>query len=77
MTRKTPVITGKELVKALTRIGFVKRDQKGSHLHMLRESDRRRLTVPMHASRDIPSGTLKAILKDAGISAEELRDLLK
>jgi len=76
MTQKIPVMTGPELIRTLEAIGFVGRRQKGSHLHLFRESDRRRVTVPIHKGKDIPIGTLKAILKDAGLTADELRKLL-
>ena len=77
MTRKTPVITGMELVKVLERAGFEVRRQKGSHLHMFRDIDRRRVTIPVHNGKNIPMGTLKGIVNDADISVEQLRDLLK
>jgi len=32
--------------------------------------------VPMHAGRDVPSGTLRAILTDAGMTVDQLRNLL-
>ncbi len=76
MTDKFPVVTGQKLVKALEKAGFVSRRQKGSHLHMFRESDRRRVTVPIHKGRDIPTGTLRGILKDAEITPDQLRELL-
>lgn len=76
MSQKTPAVTGSELVKALESVEFIARRQKGSHLHMFRESDRRRVTVPIHKGRDIPIGTLKSILKDADLTVDELRKLL-
>jgi len=44
---------------------------------MFRDTDKRRLTVPIHKGRDLPLGTPKAILKDADISHEELIKLLQ
>ena len=72
MTR-LPVVSGKKLLKALIRLGYYIRDQKGSHVH-LRHPDRRPLTIPMHDELD--RGTLKGILKDAEISIEELLDVI-
>jgi predicted RNA binding protein YcfA (HicA-like mRNA interferase family) len=46
----------------------------GSHL-VLKHSDGRRTTVPVH-SKDIPKGTLLAIIKDAKISKEDFLELL-
>jgi predicted RNA binding protein YcfA (HicA-like mRNA interferase family) len=45
--------------------------QKGSHLALYRGSDRRALTVPIHFSRTVPKGTLRAIIGQAGLTTEE------
>ena len=76
MNRKVPRVGALELVSALKRAGFEERRQKGSHLHLRRESDQRRVTVPIHKGRDIPTGTLRGILKDADLSLEEFQELL-
>jgi len=69
---KLPVLTSRELIKALERVGFVRWRQKGSHLTLYRENDRRALTVPIHFARTIPKGTLHSILKQAGLSVSDL-----
>ena len=76
MSDKLPRLTGLELVRILERIGFVVRRQKGSHVNLYREQDRRRVTVPVHRGKIIPIGTYKAILKDADLSVSTLRELL-
>lgn len=76
MSRKLPGVNGLQLIRILEKSGFIKRRQKGSHVHLFRESDKRRVTVPVHKGRDIPTGTLKAILKDANLSADDLQNLL-
>jgi predicted RNA binding protein YcfA (HicA-like mRNA interferase family) len=73
MNAGLPLISGRELVRALCRLGYTVRDQKGSHIH-LRHPVRRPLTVPDHP--EIARGTLRVILRDAGLTAEELRDQL-
>jgi len=70
---KLPVVSGKETIKALSKIGYYIRDQKGSHVH-LRHPTKRPLTVPMH--NEIDRRTLKSILKAAEISEEEFVKLL-
>jgi predicted RNA binding protein YcfA (HicA-like mRNA interferase family) len=75
--RRLPNLRAKEVVRALERAGFVKWRQKGSHLTMYRESDRRALTVPMHFAGSVPTGTLRTIIRASGFSVEEFRDLLK
>jgi predicted RNA binding protein YcfA (HicA-like mRNA interferase family) len=72
MPPKLPQVSGDELLRALKRLGFVEQRQRGSHVHLKRLSDNRRLTVPVHKGRTIPPGTLRAILRDAELSVEDL-----
>jgi len=44
---------------------------------MWRASDKKRVTVPVHKGKAVPTGTLRSILRDADISVEELRKLLQ
>ena len=71
---KLPVVSGKETIKALSKIGYYVRDQKGSHVHM-RHPTKKPLTVPMH--NEIDRGTLKVIIKAAEISEKEFIELLQ
>ncbi len=71
---RLPVLSGEEVVKALSRIGFRKVGQKGSHVK-LRSAAGRVVIVPMH--EEIAPGTLKSILRQAGLTVEEFRDLLE
>jgi len=73
MTR-LPVISGKKIIKALSKIGYYVRSQKGSHIH-IRHPYRMPLTVPNH--KEVKRTTLKRILKAADISVDELILLLK
>ncbi len=77
MSDGLPRIDSIRLIRALKRAGFEERRQRGSHLQMVRESDGRRLTIPVHAGRIIPIGTLHGILRDANLSVDEFRELLK
>lgn len=70
---KLPVASGKDVIKALSKIEYYVRDQKGSHVH-LRHQYRKPLTVPDHP--EIARGTLRAIIKEAGLTVEEFLDLL-
>jgi predicted RNA binding protein YcfA (HicA-like mRNA interferase family) len=71
-----PVVTGADLVKALQRAGFTVTTTRGSH-HRLKHDDGRATTVPAHAGRDVPKGTLRAILRDTDLSPDALRKLLR
>jgi predicted RNA binding protein YcfA (HicA-like mRNA interferase family) len=70
---RLPVLSGREVVKALARIGCYVRDQRGSHVH-LRHPSRPPLTVPNHP--EVARGTLRRILRDAGLTVEEFLGLL-
>ncbi|WP_254978417.1 type II toxin-antitoxin system HicA family toxin [Cyanobium sp. ATX 6A2] len=62
--------TGTGSVKRLKRLGFTfDRQAAGSHEIWFRESDNRYTTIPNHPD-DMPDGTLRAILRQAGISVE-------
>jgi len=73
MTVKLPILSGKDVVKALGKLGYTINDQKGSHIH-LRHPVRRPLTVPSHP--EIARGTLRIIIKDADLSVENFLELL-
>ncbi len=72
---KLPVVSGRKAVKALGKLGYAVDHQTGSHV-ILRQSDspHRRLTVPDH--KELARGTLRAILREAGITADQFRALL-
>jgi predicted RNA binding protein YcfA (HicA-like mRNA interferase family) len=76
MNPKLPRTTSKEVIRALKRAGFVEWRQRGSHLHLKRLSDNTRVTIPVHRGRTIPPGTLRGIIRDAGLTVEEFVDLL-
>ncbi|MBF0555855.1 MAG: type II toxin-antitoxin system HicA family toxin [Nitrospirae bacterium] len=68
---KLPVLSGKELCKALEKAGYIIDHQTGSHI-ILRNltPPHRRLVVPNH--KEIAKGTLKAILHQAGLTTDVL-----
>jgi predicted RNA binding protein YcfA (HicA-like mRNA interferase family) len=72
---KLPCISGLELAKAMHKLGFEIDHQTGSHLILrLKEKPFTRLTIPRH--KTICTGTLLAIMRQAGISREKLLELL-
>jgi len=73
MTKLPTDLSGKELVRILSKIGFVFQRQKGSHMVLRRESPFARVVVPNH--RNLRPGTLRTILNEAGITVEQLIDL--
>jgi predicted RNA binding protein YcfA (HicA-like mRNA interferase family) len=69
---KLPSVSGKKLIRALGKLGFVVVRQKGSHVVLQRGSNL--LTVPLHDP--VKKSTLNAILKQADVSLEELLEQL-
>lgn len=67
------VFSGKTVVKALRRIGFVVDHQRGSHVFLHNLEKNITVIVPMH--KEIKKGTLNSIIKKAGITLEELLEL--
>lgn len=68
------VFSGKEVVNALYRIGFIVDHQKGSHIFMHNLDKNISVIVPLH--RELKKGTLHNIIKKAGINLEELGRLM-
>lgn len=76
MSPKLPVITSKQLVQALRKAGFVIDHQTGSHLSLSHpDSPTRFAVIPMY-NKDLRKGTLKSILRQSGMTIEQLIELL-
>ncbi len=72
---KLPVISGKELSKLFGKLGYEVDHQTGSHMILRhKDSPHRRLTIPNH--REMSKGTLRAIIRQAGLTREEFEKLL-
>lgn len=75
--QKLPRLSGKEIVKALSKIGFQAARQKGSHLILIRyiNGKKKATVVPMH--KEVDKGTLLEIIRQATITKEEFLSLLR
>lgn len=71
---KLPVISGKQCVRALEKVDFKIRRQKGSHIILNRDDPYAMVVVPDH--KTLKPGTLRKIIRDAGLSVDEFNDLL-
>jgi len=71
---RLPVISTKELIKALGKLGYNIDRQKGSHLTLAHPLGK---TVTIPSCREIKKGMLKRILREVGISNEDLLKLLR
>ena len=66
---KLPSVSGRDCLKALEKAGFRLRRQEGSHIILRRDDPFAQVVVPDH--RELDRGTLRAILRGAGISVDE------
>jgi len=69
-----PVISGAEAVRAFERAGWRQDRQHGSHIVMIKPGHIASLSVPQH--RELAPGTLRALIRAAGMSVEEFTALL-
>ena len=72
---KLPAVSAREAVKAFQKVGYNFDHQTGGHI-ILRHRDppHRRLTIPNHT--EIAKGTLRSLLRQAGLTVEQFRALL-
>lgn len=72
---RLPVVSGRAVVAALAKRGYAFDRQRGSHM-VLRQSEapHRRVVVPDH--KEVARGTLRAIVREAGLTVDEFRALL-
>jgi predicted RNA binding protein YcfA (HicA-like mRNA interferase family) len=74
---RLPVVSGRCTIQALTRAGFVADRITGSHYVLAFPGDpTRTVTVPVHAGRDLKPGTLRSIIRQAGLTVDEFVALL-
>lgn len=72
-----PHLSGKEIIRALERLGFVQARQRGSHVVMKKSTPEGGVgcVVPLH--NEVAIGTLHSILKQAKVSADEFIKAVK
>jgi predicted RNA binding protein YcfA (HicA-like mRNA interferase family) len=71
---KLPVVSGAEAVKAFERAGWRQARRRGSHVVMLKRGHIASLSIPQH--RELAPGTLRALLRAAGMTTDEFRHLM-
>lgn len=67
-------ISGKEAVKAFGRVGWSLIGQVGSHCVMTKAGQRANLSIPQH--KELSIGTLRALIRAAGMTVEQFIELL-
>jgi predicted RNA binding protein YcfA (HicA-like mRNA interferase family) len=71
-----PVVSGQKVIKALTKAGFTVQGKKGSHVKLKKREAGKVLIVIVPDHAEVARGTLKSILRQAGITKEEFLKLL-
>ncbi len=71
---KLPVISGADAVKAFERAEWHVDRQRGSHVVMLKPGNNVSLSIPQH--RELAPGTLRALIRAAGMTMEEFKGFL-
>lgn len=70
---KFPSLTPQKVIKILEKKGFVLDRSKGSHRIYIHPQTGKRTVVPFHR-KDLPQGTLRDILKQAGVEPDEIQN---
>jgi len=73
---RLPRASGREVIVALQRAGFAVTHVRGSHYYVRKPRTGPIVPVPVHGSRTLPVGTLRSILRLAGLTPEEFEELL-
>ncbi len=76
MSPELPTVTGRQVIGAFEKAGFEVVRKKGSHRVMKKEGHRHVLSIPVHGSQPLKRGVLRALIKTAGLTVQEFKDLL-
>jgi predicted RNA binding protein YcfA (HicA-like mRNA interferase family) len=76
MSEKLPRVTATETIKVLEQAGFSFSRQSGSH-RIYKNREGKRATVPYHSGKVLHPKVLASILRDAGLTVEKFKELLK
>jgi predicted RNA binding protein YcfA (HicA-like mRNA interferase family) len=71
---KLPIVSGSDAVRAFQRAGWRQDRQRGSHVILVKAGMLASLSVPQH--REVAPGTLRALIRNAGMSVSEFISLL-
>ncbi len=69
-----PSLSGRECLRALQKAGFYLKRQEGSHMILRRDNPFAQVVVPDH--KEVDRGTLRAIIRQSGLSVDEFTKLL-
>lgn len=69
MSSNLPVLSGREVVRVFEAVGWQVARQSGSHIIMVKEGEQATLSIPDH--REVAKGTLRSLIRAAGMTVEE------
>ena len=70
-----PICSGKDVIKALSSVGWIKKRQKGSHVSLIKHGSVLILTIPLH--KEIDRGLLRSLIRKSGMEVETFITILK
>ncbi len=73
---KLPVVSGIDVVKALSKIGYEHIRTRGSHAILNKQTGKGKVTLPVPLHKELAKGTLKSIMRQAELSLEDFLRLL-
>ena len=73
---KLPAVCAKQVIDAFSKVGFSVDRIKSSHHIMKKTGHRYALTVPYHGNRTLADGTLRSLIRSAGLTVPEFVELL-
>ena len=74
---KLPVLSGKEMIKILSKIGFVHIRTSGSHAILNKQDSLKgKITIPVPLHPELAKGTLKSIMRQTDLKLEDLLNLM-
>lgn len=74
---KLPIVSGKDVIKALFKIGFKHIRTSGSHAILSKTDINGKITIPVPLHKELAKGTLKSIMRQADLRIDRLLELLR
>ena len=74
---RLPRLSGRDVIKILSKVGFIVARQKGSHVILVKETDKGKKCVVVPNHKEVDKGTLLEIIRQSGLTKEEFIGLIK
>ena len=74
---KLPIVSGLDIVKVLSKIGYTHKRTPGSHAILQKETESGKVTIPVPLHKELAKGTLKSIMRQANLKIDDLIKLLR